>query len=244
MRIAVLSDIHGNLPALEAVLAEVRLEAPDLLVVCGDVASGPMPAETIDLLRALPRARFMRGNADRELVAAFDGGKEPEEPGTGAGWSAAQLSGDQRDFLDSFELTVAADVDGLGRVHFCHGSPRSDTELMTARTSDMRLREILDGVAADVVVCGHTHMQFDRKVDAVRVINPGSVGMPFGEPGAYWAVLGPDVDLRRTQYDLESAATRISRSTWPGAAGFARENVVSVPSADEAFAYFETHAEP
>lgn len=243
MRIAALSDIHGNLPALEAVLAEVGREAFDLVVVCGDVASGPLPAETIDLLRALPRARFVRGNADREVVAAFDGGEEPDAAGTGAGWCAAQLSRDQRDFLDSFVTTVAVDVVGLGRVLFCHGSPRSDTEIMTARTSDERLREMIAGLDADVVVCGHTHMQFDRSVDAVRVLNPGSVGMPYGEPGAYWAVLGPDVEMRRTRYDLHAAAARIRGSAWPEAGTFARENVVSVPTAEEALAYMEPRTE-
>lgn len=244
MRVAALSDIHGNLPALEAVLAEVGREAFDLVVVCGDVASGPMPAESIDVLQALPRARFVRGNADRELVAAFDGVEEPEAAGTGAGWCAAQLSGGRRDFLDAFETTVAVDVDGLGRVLFCHGSPRSDTEIMTVRTSDERLSKMIAGLDADVVVCGHTHMQFDRRVGAVRVLNPGSVGMPYGEPGAYWAVLGPDVELRRTRYDLQAAAARISRSAWPEAGTFARENVVSVPTAEEALAYMQRRAEP
>lgn len=244
MRIAALSDIHGNLPALEAVLAEVRREAPDLVVVCGDVASGPMPAESIDVLRALPRARFVGGNADRELVAAYDSGKERDRAGPAADWCAAQLSRDQRDFLDAFEATVAVEVDGLGWILFCHGSPRSDVEMMTVRTSDSRLREMIGGLGADVVVCGHTHMQFDRKIDAIRVLNVGSVGMPYGEPGAYWAVFGPDVELRHTHYDLQAAAARISGSTWPEASTFARENVVSVPIAEEALAFFERRTEP
>jgi putative phosphoesterase len=244
MRIAALSDIHGNLPALEAVLAEVRREAFDLVVVCGDVASGPLPAESIDILRALPRARFVRGNADREVVAAYDSQAKSGPAGPDADWCAAQLSRDQRDFLDAFETTVVVEVDALGRVLFCHGSPLSDMEIMTARSSDEQLREMIGGLDADVVVCGHTHMQFDRKVDAVRVLNAGSVGMPYGEPGAYWVALGPDVDLRRTRYDLQAAAVRISGSTWPEAGTFARENVVSVPSAEEAFAFFERRSEP
>lgn len=237
MRVAVLADIHGNLPALEAVLAEVEAAAPDLVVVCGDVASGPLPAESIELLRSLPTARLVRGNADRELVSAFDGRLSND-------WCATQISADQRDFLASFAETVSIDVDGLGRALFCHGSPRSDEEMMTSETSDERLKELTAGVDAALVVCGHTHMPFDRMVSGVRVINPGSVGMPFGEPGAHWALLGPGVDMRHTDYDREAAAARIRRSAWPDAEEFARSNVLTAPSAEEAFAYFRAKGGP
>jgi len=212
MRIAVMADIHGNLPALEAVLSDVALEASNVVVVCGDVASGPLPVKALDLLRALSGARFVRGNADRALVTAVDGGELPAFPGPAANWCAAQLSREHRDFLASFSPTVTVDVDGLGRVLFCHGSPRSDVEMMTSETPDERLREVTAGVEADVVVCGHTHMPFDRMVGRVRVINPGSVGMPYGHPGAYWALLGPEVEFRRTDYDREAAAERIRQS--------------------------------
>src|SRR3981081_4602952 len=111
MRVAVVADIHGNLPALEAVLSEVEAAAPDLVVICGDVASGPLPAETIELLRSLPNARFVRGNADRELVSAFD--RRPSDD-----WYATQISPDQRDFLASFAETLSIEVEGLGRVRF------------------------------------------------------------------------------------------------------------------------------
>lgn len=244
MRVAVLADIHGNLPALEAVLADVALEAPDLVVSCGDVASGPLPVEALDLLRALSAARFVRGNADRSLVTAFDGGQFSDMPGPGAEWCAAQLSRDHRDFLASFLPTVPVQIDGLGRVLFCHGSPRSDVEMMTSETPEQRLRELTAGVDARVIVCGHTHMPFDRNAGRVRVINPGSVGMPYGRPGAYWALLGPDVEFRRTDYDREAAAARIRRSGWPGAEDFAQENALFVPSAEDAFAFFRAHGGP
>ena len=243
-RVAVLADIHGNLPALEAVLADIARDAPDLVMVCGDVASGPLPVESLEVLRALPRARFVRGNADRSLVAGFDGEERPRLPGPAADWCAAQLSRSHRDFLASFAQTVPVEVEGLGRVLFCHGSPRSDEEMMTVETPEARLRELLAGVDADVVVCGHTHMAFDRVVDGVRVINPGSVGMPYGEPGAFWAWLGPGVEFRRTDYDRESAAARIRQSSWPGAEEFARANVVSVPSAEAAMAFFRANGGP
>jgi putative phosphoesterase len=237
MRVAVLADIHGNLPALEAVLAEVHAAAPDLVVVCGDVASGPLPAESIDLLRSLPNVRFVRGNADRELVSAFDGPVSSD-------WCATQISREQRDFLASFAEPMSIEVDGLGRVLFCHGSPRSDEEMMTSETPDERLKEFIAGVDAAVVVCGHTHMPFDRMAGGVRVINPGSVGMPFGEPGAHWALLGPRVEMRRTDYNRESAAARIRQSAWPDAEEFARSNVLTAPSAEEAFEYFRSRGGP
>src|SRR6266700_263204 len=164
--------------------------------------------------------------------------QKPKLQGPGADWCAAQLSREDRDFLATFAETISIEVDGLGRVLFCHGSPRSDEEIMTARTPESRLREFLADVEAEVVVCGHTHMQFDRMVGRARVINPGSVGMPYGEPGAFWAVMGPDIQFRRTDYDRHAAAERLRRSAWPGADEFARDNVVTVPSVEYAMAFF------
>ena len=115
---------------------------------------------------------------------------------------------------------------------------------MTSKTPDERLKEFTAGVDAALVVCGHTHMPFDRTAGGVRVINPGSVGMPFGKPGAYWALLGLGVDMRHTDYDLEAAAARIRRSAWPDADEFARSNVLTVPSAEDAFAYFRANGGP
>jgi len=237
MRVAVISDIHGNLPALEAVLSDVSRARVDLIISCGDVASGPLPVETLQVLRGLADARFVRGNADRALVAGFDGSQMPRLKGPGFDWCSSQLTREDRDFLASFAETIAIDVDGLGRVLFCHGSPRSDEEIMTARTSEERLGEFVAGVDAAVVVCGHTHMPFDRMAGRVRVINPGSVGMPYGEPGAFWAVLGPEIAFRRTDYDRPAAADRIRKSAWLEANEFARENVLTVPTIEDAMAF-------
>lgn len=234
MRVAAISDMHGNLPALEGVLAEVEREKPDLMVFCGDVASGPMPAETIDVLLTLQGARFVRGNADRGLVEEFDGKPASPMPGPFADWCARQITRQHRDFLATFEDRVEVDgVDGLGRVLFCHATPRNDTDVFTVESPLERVRMLLAGVDADVVVCGHTHMQFDRMVDRIRVVNAGSVGMPFGTPGAYWAMLGPDVDLRRTDYDREAAATRIRTKDWDTAEEFASGNVLTAPSVEQ-----------
>jgi len=238
VRVAALSDIHGNLPALEAVLGEVEREKPDLIVSCGDVASGPMPAETIALLMTLPRARFVRGNADRGLIDEFDAKPPSPMPGPFAGWCSKQIDRRQRDFLAAFDDLVSVDdVDGLGRVLFCHATPRNDVDVMTNETPLDRMRAHLSAVEADVVVCGHTHMQFDRMIDRVRVVNAGSVGMPYGRPGAYWTMLGTGVQPRRTEYDREAAAARIRATGSPVAEQFVTENVLQVPTVDEAMEF-------
>ena len=243
MRIAAISDIHGNLPALEAVLAEVDREAPDLVVCCGDVASGPMPAETIALLMTLRNVRFVRGNADDGLVDEFDGKPAARFPGPFADWCAKQIDRRQRDFLASFEDTVTGDeVEGAGQVLFCHATPRNNTDIFTAETDVDRVLELFGEIEADLVVCGHTHMQFDRRAGRVRVVNAGSVGMPYGEPGAYWAMLGPGVEMRRTSYDREAAARRIRAKHWPDANEFAARNVLDVPSVAQALEFFRKAA--
>lgn len=223
MRVAALYDVHGNLPALRAVLEEVARAEVDLVVVGGDVVGGPLPRATLRALRDLELpVRWVRGNGDREVVAAFDalqvdrapGGTSPAE--VTAAWCAARLTGEERDFLAAFEATVSVDVDGLGPVLFCHGSPRSDSEVLTRVSPDDRLRDALAGVAEPVVVCGHTHQQFDRTVDGWRVLNAGSVGMPYeGDAAAFWLLLDGEASLRRTPYDVEAAAAELRASGFP-----------------------------
>jgi putative phosphoesterase len=209
MRVAALYDIHGNLPALDAVLAEVPDDAT--IVIGGDVFSGPMPSETLTRVRDLgARAGFVRGNADRDLGPYEERWRARYE------WLMAQLTTEEHALAEAWPLTLTLEVDGLGRTLFCHGSPRSDMEAITAVTSDDRLREILSEVPQRTVVCGHTHHHFEHRIDGVRVINAGSVGMPYeGRPGAYWALLGPDVEFRRTEYDLDAAAEAIRATSYP-----------------------------
>jgi predicted phosphodiesterase len=243
VRVAALYDVHGNLPALEAVLAEVEALGVDAVVVGGDIAIGPMPRPTLEHLLALgERARFLRGNGDREIAA------DPAEHGSGlwadrTRWSAEQLEPGQRAWLAALPGTQSVDVAGLGPVLFCHGSPRSDEEILTAISPEPRVTAAVAGVGEAVVVCGHTHVQFDRRVAGKRLVNAGSVGMPYeAQPGAYWALLGPDVELRRTDYDLEAAAESVRTTGFPGAEELAAENVLKVPSAEEATEQFEAMA--
>jgi putative phosphoesterase len=240
MRVAALYDVHGNLPALEAVLAEVERSGAHLVVVGGDVANGPMPRECLERLRALgERAVFVRGNGDRELAsAAVLAGDDVWAARTR--WTAEQLDDAQRAFLGGLPETQSVRVRGLGRVLFCHGSPRDDEEIVTALTTEERLAPMLRGVAEPTVVCGHTHVQFDREAGGKRIVNAGSVGMPYEvRPGAYWALLDGEVELRRTDYDLQAAAAAVRASGYPGADELADENVLTTPGPTEASEHFE-----
>ena len=234
MRVAAVYDIHGNLPALEAVLADIRRERVDRIVVGGDVVPGPMPRETIDCLRQLDiPVSFIRGNGDREVLARSRGvetGTAPAAFRDSMRWNAAQLRSEDEALIDGWPATLRLDIDPLGAVLFCHATPRNDTDIFTRLTPEDRLLPILAGTDARVVVCGHTHMQFDRTVGGIRVVNAGSVGMPFGEPGAYWALLGPAVELRHTAYDLAAAAQRIRETEYPQAEDFAARNVLRPPA--------------
>jgi predicted phosphodiesterase len=220
--------VHGNLPALEAVLAQA---GDAQLVFGGDMAAGPLPAETLDRIMGLD-ALCIRGNADRELLSGPSGGLADE-------WVVGQLEDRHRDFIAGLPEQVELEVEGVGRVLFCHGSPRSDEEMILKTTPDEWLREMLADVEADLVVCGHTHMQFDRSVDGRRVVNAGSVGLPYGAPGAHWLRLGPDVEHMRTPYDSDSFADRVKTFEWPLAERFAEENIRSVPSEEETLEFFE-----
>ena len=238
MRVAALYDVHANLPALEAVLAEVDA---DTILVGGDVALGPMPKETLGLLRAR-EARFIRGNCDR----AVGGGSPEDDPWADRiRWVREQLDEEDLAFLRDLPHPFSLEVDGLGEVLFCHGSPRSDEEILTAITPPKRLDPILDGVTQDLVVCGHTHAQFDRLVGDRRLVNAGSVGMAYeGEPGiAAWALLGPTVELRKTPFDVEAAAALVRKTGFPQAEQLVEEALLHPPSAEEVTAHFESLAE-
>jgi len=237
MRVAAIFDIHANLPALKAVLQELRNAEVDLVVVGGDVLPGPMPRETLACLLDIKiPVQFIQGNGDRavlEQMAGTETGTLPEQAREAVRWVARQLDPEHERLLASWPKTLRVEIGGLGDVLFCHATPRNDTEIFTRLTSEDRLLPVFEGVNAPVVVCGHTHMQFDRIVGKVRVVNAGSVGMPFGEPGAYWLLLGPDVQLRHTPYDLTKAAERIRNTDYPQAREFAERDVLQPRSESE-----------
>jgi putative phosphoesterase len=220
MRVAALYDIHGNLPALEAVLADVRRAGVDRIVVGGDVVPGPLPAATVAQLSALDvPLQCIHGNGERIVLAQRAGAdisEVPERHREVIRWTAAQLDSRDAAWLAEWPGTLTIGIEGIGDVLFCHATPRNDTDIFTRLTDEAKLLPLFRAVDVPLVVCGHTHMQFDRTVGAVRVVNAGSVGMPFaGPPGAYWLLLGRGVELRRTTYDVTSAAGQMRRTTCP-----------------------------
>lgn len=231
MRIAALSDIHGNLSALEAVLADVDRVGVDAIVVPGDTISGPWPAECMD---AVAGALVVRGNADREVIERSD------RFGPLARWSADRLGEERLALAAEWPLTLEVDVHGLGRVLVCHSTPASEDPIYTRITPDGEVAALLGPVSADLVVCGHTHMQYDRVLEnGRRLVNPGSIGLPYeGRPGAYWALLGPGVELHRTEYDVEAAVEAIRRLEAP-VSEQQLAFLVDPPSSEVATAEFE-----
>ncbi len=222
--VAVLADIHGVLPALEAVLAEPDVAAADRVVLAGDLAAGPQPVATLDLLTGLgDRALWIRGNADRELVE-YARGQRTDMPDGVSAWAAGQLRPGPMDLLAGLPLSATLPVAGLGEVLFCHATPRDDEEVALVDSRLARWAEVFGSLPPEVttVVCGHTHMPFIRLAHGRLVVNPGSVGMPYGRPGAHWALLGPGVQLRRTSFDLDDACAQVAAgSSFPGAAEWA-----------------------
>jgi predicted phosphodiesterase len=243
MRVAALYDIHGNLPALDAVLDEVRRERVDAIVVGGDVLPGPMPLQTMKRLLTLDTpVHFIHGNGDRVVLAHLRGEAIDEVPPQyreSIEWTAGQLDLDCQQALAGWPLTRTVDVDGLGEVFFCHATARNDVECFTRLTPEERVTRLFDGVASPIVVCGHTHMQFDRTSGSLRVVNAGSVGAPFAPPGgAHWLLLGPDVELRQTAYDLAGAAEQMRTTGFPMVETLAVRYVLQPPPESEMLAVY------
>lgn len=232
-RVAAVYDIHGNLPALEAVVEEIRAARADHVVVGGDVLPGPMSREALASLEAMNiPVSFIRGNGDREVLEYRKGVESaviPEQFREMMRWVAQQIDDRTAAWVATWPMTTSIEIESLGKVLFCHATPRSDTEMFSSQTPDAKLFPIFEGVTEPIVVCGHTHRQFDRMIGKTRVINAGSVGMPFGATGAYWLLLGPDVEPRRTEYDLAAAAERIRNTNYPNAEDFVRNYVMSSP---------------
>jgi putative phosphoesterase len=215
MRVAALYDVHAMPWALEAVLAEVDADA---IVIGGDFTYGPYPRETLERVRALD-AVVIRGNCERA----------PAE------WDLAQLDEEQVRWMQA--LPLAAELDG---VLFCHATPTDDLPQTLYTSPDEVIARNFAGVSGTVVI-GHTHHQFDRRAGDVRVINAGSVGMPYeGEAAAFWTLLvDGEPEFRKTAIDVEEAIRRIEATAWPRGAEFVAENLRRGITRDEAIAEWE-----
>jgi predicted phosphodiesterase len=239
VRVAALYDAHGNLPALRAVLADPRCASADVVVSGGDLVVGPCPAECFDALAALDgRVRFLSGNCDREAVELPDDG----ELGVASRWSNERLGPARVSRVADWPPTVALDVEGLGAVLFCHATPASDRPILTRLTPEEDAARELGPVAADLVVCGHTHVQYDRQVGEFRLVNAGSVGMPYeGSPDARWALLTDDrVELVSTPYDAGAALELLAETGFPLFEQWFVKPLRGEVSAEEASASFES----
>ncbi|WP_108022190.1 metallophosphoesterase family protein [Melghirimyces profundicolus] len=225
-KLALLYDLHGNLPACKAVWAEIRKEGIENIVIGGDLAWGPQPKEVtrwVMELASKPGVWVIRGNADREMA---------ERHGVREGlsdwvaevnlWCADRLSEEELRFLGNLPEKVALNVEDWGEVLFVHGSPRSDAEGIHADTPNSGIQEMVKGVTQRVLICGHTHVCLDRVVNGKRILNPGSVGLPLGTRGASWAILGPDVEWRETMVDPERTARDFLATGVPRAEEFAK----------------------
>ena len=242
-RVAALYDIHGNLTALEAVLTEVDDLGVDRIVVGGDIAWGPQPLEVVETLRARTDVVAIRGNADRELAARLgvaDG--FPEEIAAINAWCADRLGEAHLAWLGNLPFTQSLEIGGE-QVLFCHATPRSDEEIVTPETSEDRLRAAIAAASESTLVCGHIHIRYERTCAGKRVLNAGSVGLPYEDAvGAYWALLGPGIELRCTPYDVGAAVERFRASGCPHVDEVFVGNLVSPEGRDKTIAHFDSLA--
>lgn len=230
-KLAAIYDVHGNASALDAVLSDVEKCGVDTIVFGGDLAWGPQPRLVMERVMSLSgNLHFIKGNADREVGERYgveqgldDWVAEINQ------WCFDQLTEQQIEFLNNQQEKVTISVDGLGEVLFVHGSPRSDEEAIRKDTPQDEIEPMISSVKEPVIVCGHTHIQFDRTVFGKRIVNAGSVGLQSAARGACWVLIGSEVDLRETKYDYQKAAEHILGSGVPMASDFA-EHVLNPPT--------------
>jgi predicted phosphodiesterase len=237
MKLAAFYDVHGNLPALEAVMSDSRLADADAIVSGGDLVMGPFPTECLDLLEADGRVRFLSGNGDREVWELDEDGDLIEA----ARWCSERLGPEGLRRIEAWPETVELEVQGLGVVLLCHATPASDLAILTRATPEEDVARELGDAAADVVVCGHTHVQYDRNVGRTRLVNAGSVGMPYeGSAAARWAVLDAvGIDLCSTSYDAVAAFDALSGTGFPLVQQWLEPVLLGRVTAEEATDAFE-----
>lgn len=241
--VAVLSDIHGVLPALERVLVEPAITAAELIVVTGDHTWGPQPIEVLDRLTSLgDRVLLMRGNADRELLQISHGIDVGLADDPLSVWGATQLRPHHQELLEAMPEQITIAVDGFGPVRFCHATPRNDEEVVLVDSRLERWVDVLSDLPDDVrtIVCGHTHMPFTRLVDGRLIVNRGSIGLPYGRAGAHWAILADGtVTMGRTLIEPDDLVNDVvAGSGLPGVKQWAEENLRNPASDIEAIHTF------
>jgi putative phosphoesterase len=231
MKIAALYDIHGNNFALESVLNDVMRENVDTVLVGGDLVWGPQPREVMDtLMKFRNKFLFIMGNADREVAYRYG----PEDGCEGFvaelnKWCADQLTDEHIEFLKNLTERQSIYISGLGEILFIHGSPRSDEEAIRFDTNDSEIIEMIKDTKEDIIVCGHTHIQFDRLVADKRIVNAGSVGLQSKAKGACWLLIDKVMKLKVTEYSVDKAAEQILKSTCPYKKEFA-EHILNPPN--------------
>ena len=216
-RVALIADVHGNAPALTAVLDEARADGVDALVFLGCLTWGPEPTRVIELAQSTGRPTyFLRGNGERAVLELAAGTRDAASPTDSWMVNAHGPAGVQ--FLAALPTGLIGQVAGIGRIRLCHGSPRSDIELLTPGTPPERIAAACADVTESTIAHGHTHLQYTRLAGQRRVIGVGSVGLPYGgdEPGARWTVVGPTIEPRRTAYDIDEAIAAADAVNYPG----------------------------
>jgi predicted phosphodiesterase len=241
MRVAALYDIHGNLAALDAVLDELRHEGIDEMVVGGDVVPGPMPRDTLDRLHHLDvPVHFIQGNGEVAILELLAGTipAVPPEYLPVMQWTADRVRPDYAALFATWPKTLRLNVPPIGDVLFFHGTPRHENECFTRLTAEDRLLPLFEPLGVQLAIGGHTHMPFDRLVGTTRVVNAGSVGMPFGRTGADWLLLGPGVELRHTTYDVAAACERMRVEGLPDIGHFFTRAILQPASEQEMLELF------
>lgn len=242
MRVALISDVHGNRVALDAVLQDLQGEPVDVVVSLGDVAQGgPQPAEALDGLRALG-CRLVMGNSDHFLLdlETARAGPEPLTPELldVREWTLSRLSGDHLDFMRSFEPTVQLELAGFGKLLCYHGSPASFNDVILPDTPAEEFERMAAGRLAPLMAGGHVHLQFLRRHGASLHLNPGSVGLAWDhgqpedaisfDPWAQYAVLSADdarlgIEFRRVPFDVAAVVAAIEAGGRPHGERFAAQ---------------------
>jgi diadenosine tetraphosphatase ApaH/serine/threonine PP2A family protein phosphatase len=215
-RLACLADVHANVAALDAIIASDDFATADAVAFLGCLTPGPEPQAVLQRCAQLAvPTYFLAGNGERAVIELAEGRTHDD-------WFAGRWILDRHGVegvaaIRSWPTGLIAHVAQLGDVRLCHGSPRSDIELLTPRTNADRIEAATADVDQRVVVHGHTHLQYERTVAGRRIVGAGSVGLPYtsGEFSAHWVLLGPGIELIQTPYDLSRTRSRIKDSSYP-----------------------------